>query len=117
MRNEYSLQLSKLLYNFQFVRAFENMRSAKNFNFSPPHRSQIGPHGSIPRRKRFARKRPGKDNDRKTLKTRRRSKTFKGSQRMGGGQIFLKTFGASLFNEDLSNEPYFGRIHLAGQYL
>jgi hypothetical protein len=46
-----------------------------------------------------------------------RSNTLKGSQRMGGGQIFLKTFRASLFNEDLSNEPNFGRIHLAGQYL
>ncbi len=36
---------------------------------------------------------------------------------MGGRQIFLKTFRSSLFNEDLSNEPNFGRIHLAGQYL
>ncbi len=36
---------------------------------------------------------------------------------MGGRGIFLKTFRASLFNEDLSNEPNFGRIHLAGQYL
>ncbi len=36
---------------------------------------------------------------------------------MGGRQIFLKTFRASLFIEDLSNEPNFGRIHLAGQYL
>ncbi len=36
---------------------------------------------------------------------------------MGGGRIFLKTFRASLFNDDLSNEPNFGRIHLAGQYL
>ncbi len=36
---------------------------------------------------------------------------------MGGERIFLKTFRASLFNEDLSNEPNFGRIHLAGQYL
>jgi hypothetical protein len=39
---------------------------------------------------------------------------------MGGGQIFLKTFRASLFNEDLSNEPNLGQIHLAGhcgQYL
>ncbi len=34
---------------------------------------------------------------------------------MGGGQIFLKTFYAPLFNEDLSNGPNFGRIHLAGQ--
>jgi hypothetical protein len=30
---------------------------------------------------------------------------------------FLKTFRASLFNEDISNEPNFGRIHHAGQYL
>jgi hypothetical protein len=35
----------------------------------------------------------------------------------GGGRIFLKTFCASLFNEYLSNEPNFCRIHLAGQYL
>ncbi len=34
-----------------------------------------------------------------------------------GGRIFLITFRASLFNEDLSNEPNFGRIHLTGQYL
>ncbi len=36
---------------------------------------------------------------------------------MGGGQIFLKNFRASLFNDDLSKEPNFGRIHLAGQYI
>ncbi len=36
---------------------------------------------------------------------------------MGGGRIFLKTFRASLFNDELSNEPNFGRIHLVGQYL
>ncbi len=36
---------------------------------------------------------------------------------MGRGQIFLKTFRASLFNDDLSNEPNFVRIHLARQYL
>ncbi len=36
---------------------------------------------------------------------------------MGGGRIFLKTFRASLFNEDLSIEPNFSRIHLAGLYL
>jgi hypothetical protein len=30
---------------------------------------------------------------------------------MGGGRIFLKTFSASLFNEDLWNEPNFGQIH------
>jgi hypothetical protein len=34
---------------------------------------------------------------------------------MGGGQIFLKNHCAALFNEDLSNEPNFVRIHLAGQ--
>ncbi len=36
---------------------------------------------------------------------------------MKGRRIFLKSFRTSLFNEDLSNEPNFGRIHLAGQYL
>ncbi len=36
---------------------------------------------------------------------------------MGGGRIFLKNRRASPFNDDLSNEPNFGRIHLAGQYL
>jgi hypothetical protein len=36
---------------------------------------------------------------------------------MGSRRIFLKTYRASLFNEDLSKEPNFGRIHLAGQYL
>ncbi len=50
-------------------------------------------------------------------KTRKRSNTLKGSQRMGGGRIFLKTYCSSLINEDLSNDPNFGRIHLAGQYL
>jgi hypothetical protein len=35
----------------------------------------------------------------------------------GGGQFFLKTFCASLFNDDLSNEPNFGQIPLAGKYL
>ncbi len=50
-------------------------------------------------------------------KTRKRSNTLKGSQRMGGGQIFLKTYRASLFKKDLSNEPNFGQIHLTGQYL
>jgi hypothetical protein len=34
-------------------------------------------------------------------------------------RIYLKTFRASLFNDDLSNEPNFGRISLdlTGQYL
>ncbi len=30
---------------------------------------------------------------------------------------FSKNLLASLFNDDLLNEPNFGRIHLAGQYL
>ncbi len=32
---------------------------------------------------------------------------------MGGGQIFLKNRRASFFNDDLSIELNFGRIHLA----
>jgi hypothetical protein len=36
---------------------------------------------------------------------------------MGGGRIFLETFRTSLFNDDLSNEPNIGRIHLARQYI
>ncbi len=36
---------------------------------------------------------------------------------MEGARIFLQTFRDSLFNDDLSNEPNYGRIHLAGQYL
>jgi hypothetical protein len=51
------------------------------------------------------------------LKKRRRSNTLNGSQRMGGGQIFLKTFRTSLLYEDLSTEPNFGRIHRARKYL
>ncbi len=48
----------------------------------------------------------------RNLKTRRRSNTLiLSSQRIGGG-IFLKTFRASLFNDDLSNKPNFGRIYL-----
>jgi len=43
--------------------------------------------------------------------------TLKGSQRIADGQIFLKTLRASLFNDDHSIEPNFGRIHLAGQWL
>jgi hypothetical protein len=34
--------------------------------------------------------------------------TLKGSQRMGSRRIFLKKTEASLFNDDLSNEPNFG---------
>ncbi len=37
---------------------------------------------------------------------------------MGDGWIFLKTFRASLFNDDLLlNEPNFGPILLDGRYL
>jgi hypothetical protein len=36
---------------------------------------------------------------------------------MGNGQIFLKTRHDPSFNKDLSNEPNFDRIHLAGRYL
>ncbi len=32
--------------------------------------------------------------------------TLKGSRRMGGGRIYLKSFRVSLFNEDLSIEPH-----------
>jgi hypothetical protein len=45
---------------------------------------------------------------------------FKGLSRHGGGGGaggFSKNLHASLFNDDLSNEPNFGRVHLAGQYL
>ncbi len=34
---------------------------------------------------------------------------------MGGGRIFLKIPCDTSFNKDLSNEPSFGKIHLAGQ--
>ncbi len=51
------------------------------------------------------------------LKNRRRSHALKGSHWMGDGRIFLKTGRDASFNKDLSNEPNFDRIHLAGQYL
>jgi hypothetical protein len=35
---------------------------------------------------------------------------------MGDGRIFFKNLRASLFNDDLSNEPNFGRVHLTGQF-
>ncbi len=35
---------------------------------------------------------------------------LKGSPRMGDGLIFPKSLRDSLFNEELSNEPNFGRI-------
>ncbi len=46
------------------------------------------------------------------LKNWRRSHTLKGD-----GRIFLKSLRDASFNKDLSNEPNFDRIHLAGQYL
>ncbi len=36
---------------------------------------------------------------------------------MGDMRIFIKSRRDTSFNKDLSNEPTFGRIHLAGQYL
>jgi hypothetical protein len=48
------------------------------------------------------------------LKSRRRYHTVKGSHSMGVGRIFLKTGRNASFNKDLSNEPNFDRIHLAG---
>ncbi len=51
------------------------------------------------------------------LKNRRRSHSLKGSHSMGDGWIFLKTHRDASFNKDLSNEPNFKRIQLAGQYL
>jgi hypothetical protein len=49
-------------------------------------------------------------------KTRNRFNTL-GFSEDGGWADFSKTFRASLFNEDLSIDPNFCRIHLAGQYL
>jgi hypothetical protein len=51
------------------------------------------------------------------LKSRRHSHALKGSHSMGDGRICLKTGRDASFNKDLSNEPNFDRIHLAGQYL
>jgi hypothetical protein len=44
------------------------------------------------------------------LKTRRRSNTLKGFQRMGGGRIFLNNLRDTTFNKDLWHEPNFARI-------
>jgi hypothetical protein len=41
---------------------------------------------------------------------------LKSSHRMGDGRIFSINLCASLFNNDLSNEPNFDLIHLAGLY-
>jgi hypothetical protein len=40
-----------------------------------------------------------------------------GLSEVGGRADFLKDRRASLFNDSLSNEPNFGRIHRAGQYI
>jgi hypothetical protein len=45
------------------------------------------------------------------------AESLRGFHSMGDERIFLKNRCASSFNKDLSNEPNFGRIHLAGQYL
>ncbi len=42
---------------------------------------------------------------------------FKGLSQDGGRADFSKNLRASLFYKYLSNEPNFGRIHLARQYL
>ncbi len=42
---------------------------------------------------------------------------FKRLSQDGGRADFSKNLLASLFNKDLSKEPNFGQIHLAGQYL
>ncbi len=52
-----------------------------------------------------------------SLKTIPRYCPFKGLSEDGGGRIFLKNLCDTTFNKDLSNEPNFGQIHLAGQYL
>ncbi len=51
------------------------------------------------------------------LKSTRRSHTLKGSHSMGDGQILLKPRRHDSNNKVLSNEPNFGQVHLAGQYL
>jgi len=51
------------------------------------------------------------------LKSSRRSHASKGSHSMGDGRILLKHPRDDSFKKGLSNEPNFGRIHLAGQYL
>ncbi len=45
------------------------------------------------------------------------ARALKGSHSIGDGRIFLKNLRDTSFNKGLSNEPTFGRIHLAGQDL
>ncbi len=42
---------------------------------------------------------------------------LKGSHEIGDGRILLKHPRDDSFKKGLSNEPNFGRIYLAGQYL
>jgi len=49
------------------------------------------------------------------LKSTRRSHTLKGSHEIRDGRILLKHPRDDSFKKGLSNEPNFGRIHLAGQ--
>jgi hypothetical protein len=51
------------------------------------------------------------------LKNKEGTNSLKGSWRMGGGRISPQSLRDTSFNKDLLNEPNFGRIHLAGQYL
>ncbi len=51
------------------------------------------------------------------MRSTRRSHILKGSQSKGDGRILLKPRRDDSFKKVLSNEPNFGRIHLAGQYL
>jgi hypothetical protein len=51
------------------------------------------------------------------LKNKKAHKYFKGLMEDGSRWIFLKNLRETSFNKDLSNEPNFSRIHLAGQYL
>jgi hypothetical protein len=44
-------------------------------------------------------------------------KNFKGLSQDWGRIDFSENLRASLFNDDLSNEPNFSQAHLAGQYL
>jgi hypothetical protein len=48
------------------------------------------------------------------LKSRRRSNTLKGSQRMGGRQNYLKNLRTSSFNKDLSNETKCWDVYKVG---
>ncbi len=45
------------------------------------------------------------------------AQNFKGLAQSGGREDFSKNLCASLFYKGLLNEPNFGRVHLAGQYL